>query len=371
MKKLFYITLSLVLLILSGSCDHKKLTILDVDTDILKNWGENIIVPSYKKYQSEVGVLVNDAKKFKTDRTQENFDNLKRSWLNAYKALQKTLIFGSIKSAANTYLVEMANTYPTNPESIDKNIQLIAEGKANQISLEPTYADVQRTYQGFPALDYLLFEDTHTFEYYQGSKGDNTCEYIVLLTEFLQKNIDYVVNDWKIYLEDYISDTDGSSNGAYAMTINSFIKAYEKNIRAEKVGYAGGFIPAQAGKASPEIIEAYYKGNISKELLSIALKSSQDFFNGKHFSENIKGKSLQSALEKLHQKDYVDKINNQYDTIYKAIQTTPKSLKETAISDHKKMKELYIAMQKNVAYYKTYMLAILNVSVGYVDSDGD
>ncbi len=192
-----------------------------------------------------------------------------------------------------------------------------------------------------------------------------------MLTESLQNNIDYVVNDWKIYIKDYINDTDGSSNGAYAVTINSFIKAYEKNIRAEKVGYAGGFIPTQAGKASPDIIEAYYDGTVSKELLKIAVESSENFFNGKHFSKNENGKSLYSALVKLEQKDYADKINNQYTAIYKAIENTPNSLKETAISDNKKMKELYIAMQKNVAYYKTYMLAILNVSVGYVDSDGD
>ncbi len=204
MKKLIYISVSIVLITLLSSCENKKLTILDVDTDVLKNWGENIIVPAYKNYQSEVTVLVSDAKNFKENRTKENFDNLKKSWLNAYKALQKTLIFGFIKSAENTYLVEMANTYPTNPENINKNIQLIADNKANEISLEPTYADIQRTYQGFPALDYLLFEKTHTLEYYQTPKGDDTCTYMVMLTEFLQNNIDYVVNDWKIYINDYI-----------------------------------------------------------------------------------------------------------------------------------------------------------------------
>ncbi len=371
MKKFIYLILFSGVFLFLNSCENKKLNTIPVNLEVLKNWGENIIVPSYKNYQSEVAVLVNDAKKFKTNRTQENLDNLKKSWLKAYDALQKTLIFGFIKSAQNTYLVEMANTYPTNPNSINKNIELIQQNRADEILLDPTYAEVQRTYQGFPALDYLLFSKGHTLDYFKGTKGDSVCTYMVILTEVLQKNINYVVNDWNIYIDDYINDADGSSNGAYAVTINSFIKAYEKSIRAEKVGYAGGFIPSQGGKASPEIIEAYYNGNVSKKLLTTALKSSEDFFNGKHFGKNSSGKSLYWALEDLNQKSYADQINEQYQTIYKAIESTPQPLKETAISDNKQMQNIYMAMQKNVAYYKTYMLAILNVSVGYVDNDGD
>ncbi len=371
MKKFTYSTLFLLVFLFLGSCENKKLNTIPIDTEVLKNWGENIIVPTYKNYQSEVKILVSDAKKFKENRTQENLENLKKSWLNSYKALQKTLIFGFFKSAENTYLVEMANTYPTNPDAINENTKFIEQNKTNEISLNPSHADALRTYQGFPALDYLLFEKNHNLEYYKGSEGDNACTYIVMLTETLQKNIDYVVDYWETYINDYIKDTDASSNGAYAVTINSFIKAYEKNIRAEKVGYAGGFINSQGGNASPEIIEAYYNENVSKELLKIALKSSQDFFNGKHFNKNTSGKSLYWALENQHQKNYADLINKQYQTIYKTIENTPNSLKETAISDNPQMKKLYIAMQKNVAYYKTYMLAILDVTVGYQDTDGD
>ncbi|MBS9767690.1 MAG: imelysin family protein [Flavobacteriaceae bacterium] len=370
MKKLIYITLFFSLLLLFSGCNNKKLNLFKDYKEILQNWSENIIVPSYKNYQTEVSVLVTDAKNFKENRTEENFENLKKSWLNAYKAFQKILIF-NFATAEKVFLIEMANTYPTNPENINKNIQLIANNKSNEINLKPTHADIQRTYQGFPALDYLLFEESHTLEYYQSPKGDDACAYIVLLTNFLKENIDYVVNNWETYINGYIENTDISSNGTYSMTINSFIKAYEKNIRAEKVGYAAGAINAQGGKASPEIIEAYYNGKVSKELLSTALHSSQDFFNGKYFNGDKKGRSLYSSLMELNQKDLANKINNQYDTIYKVIENMPNSLKETAISDNKKMRELYTAMQKNVAYYKTHMIAVLSVTLGYVDSDGD
>lgn len=364
---LFFIGL---LLSFEGCNEKKKIEFLGYNKEILKNWGENIIVPAYKNYQKKVVVLVNASTAFQKDRTEENFQKLKDSWLNAYKAFQKVLIF-NFSFAENTYLIEMANTYPANAEAIEKNIMLIAENKTNEISLKPTYADAQRVYQGFPALDYLLFEENHTLAYYNGVKGDNTCTYIVLLATFLQQNIDGVVQHWERYIHDYINDIDISSNGAYATTINSFIRAYEKNIRAEKVGYAAGAINVQQGKPSPEIIEAYYNEKVSKELLKIAVESSQDFFNGKYFSENKEGKSLRSALEELNQRELGKTINAQYSKVYKAIEDTPNSLKETAISDNYKMMRIYDALQKNVAYYKTHMLATLSVQVGYQDTDGD
>ncbi len=371
MRNLIYILFLVTSLITFNSCNSKKkVEFLGHNKEMLQNWGENIIIPAYKNYQSKVTVLANDTQNFKQNKTEENFQKLKDSWLNAYKAFQKTLIF-NFKFAEKTYLIEMANTYPTNVKSIEENITLISENKTDEIILRPTYADVQRVYQGFPALDYLLFEKNHTLEYYQSTKGDNACIYMVLLTQFLQKNSESVVEHWEKYISTYIEDTDISSTGAYAATINGFVKAYEKSIRAEKVGYAAGAIRAQNGKPAPQVIEAYYNGKISKELLLIALKSSQDFFNGKHFNGTKEGKSLRGALLKLNQKALVSDINLQYDKIYKAIESTPLSLKETAVSDNQKMRELYDVIQKNVAFYKTYMLAALSVPVGYVDSDGD
>ncbi len=365
---LFFLTTSLITL---NSCNNKKkVEFLGHNKEILQNWGENIIIPAYKNYQSKVTALANDTQNFKQEKTEENFNKLKSSWLNAYKAFQKILIF-NFKFAEKSYLIEMANTYPTNVESIERNINLISENKIDKIILIPTYADVQRVYQGFPALDYLLFEKNHTLEYYQSNMGDNACTYMVLLTQFLEENSKSVVEHWEKYLPTYIEDTDVSSTGAYAATINGFVKAYEKSIRAEKVGYAAGAIRAQNGKPAPQVIEAYYNGNISKKLLLIALKSSQDFFNGKYFDGTKEGKSLRQALLKLNQKALVSDINKQYDKIYKTIENTPLSLKETAVSNNQKMRELYDALQKNVAYYKTYMLATLSVPVGYVDSDGD
>ncbi len=370
MRKKTVIILSVSLIFLFIGCKKKSggTEFQGSNKEVLKNWAENIIIPSYKQYQSKVNQLVVDAQNFDKEKTEENFKKLKISWLEAYKLIQKVLIF-DFGYAKNIYFTELSNSYPTNVEEIEKNINLILNKKGDDINFNPTF--LSKVYQGFPALDYLLFEDTHTLAYYKTAKGEATSIYMVKLSQELQKNINAVVKHWNENKEDYINDEDKSITGYYAGTINAFIRVYEKQIRAEKVGYAAGAIKAQNGKPAPEIIEAYYNGEVSKEFLRIALQSSQDFFNGKHFLSDKEGKSLKSILSELKHQKLVDDINSQYTKMYSVIDNTPNSLKETAISDNVKMRELYDVIQVNVAHYKTRMLSALSVQVGYQDTDGD
>ncbi len=338
--------------------------------EVLKNWAENIIIPAYSNYQAEVNKLVNDAKDFKQNTNADNFNKLKNSWLSAYKAYQKVIVF-DIKKAKNIHFLGISNTFPCNIEAIQQNVDLIAQNKATEIDLEPSFVIKKHTYQGFPALDYLLFSENYTVDYYKTKQAKHTVEYIVMLTEALQNNINNIVNYWNKNKDEYINDTDNSVTGAYAATINAFLRTYEKDIRAAKVGYAAGAIKAQNNKPAPEIIEAYYNGKSDKELLKIALESSQNFFNGKHFSDNKTGKSLYSILDSLGHKDLANSINEQYNKIYARISSMPNSLKNSAINNNTSMKSLYDAIQVNVAYYKTQMMAALKVQVGYQDTDGD
>ncbi len=382
LKKIIYLMLGLGLMfLLTNSCKQEKKVYKGQDSSVLKEWGEHIILPAYKHYQGAVHQLDNVAKAFQEERSQETFEALQTAQINAYKALQQVLIF-NFGYAEDCYLVPLANTYPTkvehsanelpNARTIGENIALIKEGKASEVILRQTSASVQHAYQGLPALDYLLFDTGHKLPYYNGEDGDSAAEYIVMLTHFLKKNVDELVEAWdERLLKAYSNDTDGSSNGYYAQTINGFIKAYEKQIRAEKVGYAAGAIKSQSGKPAPEIIEAYYNGKLDKELLKLALKSSQDFFNGKYFGKAQKGKSLYSILVEAKSEALAKRINAQYDLMYQAIDAMPLSLKETALQDNAEMRKLYQLIQKNVANYKTDMLTALNVSVGYQDTDGD
>ncbi len=381
LKKTLTIALLTILSLVLFSCKKEKKVYAGQDPSVLQGWCEHIILPAYKHYQGKVHKLLAQAKKFDEERSEANLAKLKEAEVETYKALQGILIF-NFGYLEDSYLIPLANTYPTkvkhsanelkNARTIEDNIALIKEGKASEILLKQTAASIQHVYQGLPALDYLLFDSEHTLAYYTGVDGDSAAEYIVMLTNFLSETIDEVVSVWdERLLKAYSNDKDGSSNGYYAQTINGFIKAYEKTIRAEKVGYASGSIKSQNGKDSPEIIEAYYNGKIDKELLMLALKSSQDFFNGKYFGSEEQTKSLYSILVDRGSEKLAQRINKQYTLIYQELKAMSLSLKETAVQDNAQLKKLYKLIQKNVANYKTDMLTALNVSVGYQDTDGD
>lgn len=378
MKKsiLFFTILSLILL--TTGCKEKLSgnTLQGADNTVLTTWLEKIMLPAYKNYQTKSENLVEVAKEFNQNTNEATFSALKESWKEAYKAYQHTM-FLDIDVAFNISYLGMSNTYPTavSPENpndkynIESNIALIANGETDKVSLKSTPVEAKQAYQGFPALDYLLFAEGKDVAYFTNNPAAKI--YVVMLTEALKNHIDTVLSYWMTNKDKYINDTDKTINGSYARTLNAFVRVYEKNIRSFKVGLAAGAIRIQNGVPQPEIIEGYYNEEISKELLKIALKSSQDFFNGKEFNGTKEHQSLKQILISINKQDLVNEINNQYDLIYKKIDAMPNSLKYTAKNNTSEMVELYNLIQVNVAKYKTEMLSALKASVDYADTDGD
>ncbi len=206
-----FLSISILSLILFfGSCKKKNNNkeFKGNNKEVLTNWAEHIIIPSYTNYQTKVHQLVNDATNFENDVNENTFNTLKNSWLESYKAFQN----------------------------------LIAQGNAGTIDLQPSFVIKKHTYQGFPALDYLLFHPDYTLEYYQTEQGKHAAKYIVMLARALENNVNKIVADWNNNKDNYINNTDNSVTGAYASTINAFLRGYEKDIRAAKVGYAAGAI---------------------------------------------------------------------------------------------------------------------------------
>jgi hypothetical protein len=64
-------------------------------------------------------------------------------------------------------------------------------------------------------------------------------------------------------------------------------------------------------------------------------------------------------------------INNQFTTIFTVNATLSASLSAQVNSDNAKMILAYDALQQNIIYTKLDMMQALNITVDYVDSDGD
>lgn len=338
-------------------------------TALLTNWADNIIVPAYENYQAKVQLFLTDANTFTTSPTEANLQATRTSWLEAYKAYQYVAMYVMGKSEEIS-LKERTNTYPANATGIEANI---ASGVYDFDLLS------QFDKQGFPALDYMLNgladSDASILAFY--TSNTNATQYRAYLTDVataLKVNIDAVVTDWNSGFRDtYVNNNGVSINSSVNKTTNIFVKNFEKDVRTGKIGIPSGVF--SSGTLFPEKVEGFYKNDISKELLNVAVKATQDFFNGKHFANTTTGESLKSYLDYLNanrnDQKLSDIINNQFATIITVNNTLINSFSEQIVADNSKMINAYDALQQNVVYIKLDMMQALGITIDYVDGDGD
>ena len=371
MKKIILI-LSFISVILACSSSESDINSNNDSFDrtaLLTNWAANIIIPSYENYQAKVVILVTNTSTFNANPSEANLQILRNSWFEAYKSYQKVTAF-YLGKAMDINLKEATNTYPTDNVGIEANIS------SGTYNLE-LFSQFSR--QGFPALDYLInglgTTDASTVSFYTtNSNATKYKQYLTAVTNKLKSNIDLVVSDWNNgYKATYIASNGTAVSSSVNKTTNLFVKNLEKDIRTGKIGIPAGIF--SSGTLFPEKVEAYYKKDISKELLQVAIQAQQDFFNGKHFNSATSGPSLKSYL------DYVNAvrngqnlstiINNQFTTISSTNATLNTNFSQQVSSDNAKMIVAYDALQQNVIYTKLDMMQALNITIDYVDGDGD
>ncbi|WP_444660196.1 imelysin family protein [Flavobacterium columnare] len=371
MKKIaliFGFILALVACSSNGGDDDKSENNFD-RTALLTNWADNIIIPSYTNYQSKLQTLTVSANEFAKAPTETNLQTLRTSWLESYKAYQYISLYNFGKTE-ELNLNMVANTYPTDAAGIETNV---ASGSYN-LSLLSQYDK-----QGFPGLDYLInglsANDALAIEFYKSNaKAANYKKYLTDVIAKLKANADAVVTDWNSgYRATYIANSGTSVTSAVNKTTNLFVKNLEKDIRTGKLGIPAGVF--SGGVKYPEKVEAFYKKDISKELLTVALQAQQDFFNGKYFNSATTGLSLKSYLDYVNAvrdgKKLSDIINTQFAAITTSNTALSNNFSDQITTDNSKMIAAYTALQQNVVYTKLDMMQALNITIDYVDGDGD
>lgn len=338
-------------------------------TALLTHWADNIIIPAYQNYTAKLNVLSADATTFDSNPTVENLTIVRTSWLEAYKAYQQVMLF-NVGKAAEVNFKEAANTYPADANAIEQNIT------AGNYNLE---LFSQFSKQGFPALDYMLNglgnSDTEIVSFYTtNAKATSYKQYLANLTTALNTKSTSILADWNgSYRTTFIASNGTAVSSSTNKMTNIFVKNFEKDIRTGKLGFPAGVF--SNGNLFPEKVEGFYKKDISKELLDVAIKSQQDFFNGKSFNGSATGPSLKSYLDDVkavrNGQNLSTIINNQFAVIYDTNQTLNDNFAQQVSTDNAKMIAAFDALQQNVIYFKLDMMQALNITIDYVDGDGD
>ena len=334
---------------------------------LLENLTNNIIVPTHKNLQSNLDELNNKLINFTNNQTQINLSELRKSYVDTYIAWQSIEMFNLGKAEEIDYVKTM-NTYPCNTTTINNNIteQTYDFNVANW----PSWAS-----QGLPALDYMLYgleSDSNLIinNYTDPINGDKYLNYLNSIINQMIINTNSVVQYWETNKTSFISSDGNTATSSLNLLTNDFIYYYEKGLRANKIGIPSGkwnnYQIYEIG------VEAYYRKDISKQLALEALSACKDFFTGVGFNSNtIDGQSYVDYLTNNGDADISADIISGLDLAKDKINNLDNNFRLQLLNDNSSMLEAYDALQQVVVDLKTDMLISLQITVDYVDADGD
>ncbi|MEM0518425.1 imelysin family protein [Aequorivita flava] len=335
---------------------------------MLANWADNIIIPAYTSFNSKVAEMEAATAAFNAAPTVENLQSLRAAWKDAYVSFQHVSMF-EIGIAEDIRFRNRLNVYPTKVAQIE---DFIASGTYD-FNLPSTIDK-----QGFPALDYMLNglaeNDAEIVTFYTtNSNAEGYKNYLSTLSQTIKSLSSEVLASWTGgYRDTFVANTSSSASGAVDKLTNDYIFYFEKALRAGKVGIPAGIF---SNGTLPQNVEAFYKKDISKELLLEAIDASVNFFNGKSFNGNSTGQSFKTYLDYLNTikngENLSALINNQFTVAKNKANELNANFVQQIETDNSKMLETYDELQRLVVLLKVDMIQALDVNIDYVDADGD
>ncbi|MEJ6806763.1 MAG: imelysin family protein [Saprospiraceae bacterium] len=333
---------------------------------MLEHWVDGFIIPGYKSYLEAIDSMDAKAKKFVADPNISRLNDLRNNFRFAYNAWQEVSMF-EIGRAEELALRKHTNIYPTNREEILSNI--ISE--TYNLTLPSTFDQ-----QGFPAIEFLIYAVSETDILIVDQFNSNVAfkTYLTDLTTKMTVLTREVYTNWTTgYREVFIEDAGSSASSSVNRMVNDYLFYYERYLRSAKIG-----IPAGVFSGSPltNNVEALNVSTptLSKSLYLNSLTSFKDFFDGKS-KYNGNGPSLSEYLGYIQILTSGANISRAIEAaIDNAIEVSnglDDDFKRQVEEDNTKMLATYDALQVVTVLMKTDMLSALNVSIDYVDADGD
>ena len=339
------------------SFDHKEM---------LTNWVDNIIIPSITNFDNSLEIFKESATTFVNAPTTETLSNLKEAWLSSFLKWQHVEMF-DIGLSEEIYYKNRINLYPTNVERIENNISNLNYDLDKPVNFSA---------QGLNSIDYLLFGIGENEDEIISKFSDENLNYGKYLTDLVDKMVSLtyeIKSSWSDeYKSSFISSTDNTASSSINKVVNDFIYYFEKGYRANKIGIPAGVF---SDKPLPDRVEAYYGKNYSKILALEATDAVNYFFNGNYSNDTeSKGLSIKDYLDYLEtdkEEKLSEKINSQLEKIKTKVSELNTNFSEQVNQENLKMLIAYDVIQANVVFLKVDMLQVLNISVDYVDADGD
>jgi predicted lipoprotein len=372
MKKIFLLFIAATLLACSSDTSDNERTDNFDRTAMMTNLADNLIIPSIENLDVLLDELVLTKDNFAAQPDLASLNELRINYVNAYTAWQHVEMYNIGKAEELGYNFQM-NVYPTNVQDITVNI---SNGNYDLDAVNNNDA------VGFPALDYMLYglagTDAEILEFYTTQvESSKHLSYLGDLIDRMKELTSIVLTDWRSsYRNDFVASTENNATSAINMMLNDYIFYFEKGLRANKIGIPAGVFSATP---LPDRVEGFYSKIHSQSFARESLNAVTDFFNGTSAANPMGStaslvgyiNSLESDNLNPGQTSLSSAINTQFQLASDQLNVMDANLSQQVLTDNQAMTLTYDAMQRAVVLLKVDMLQILNISVDYVDADGD
>jgi len=372
-KTLTYLFMTITSVVVMNSCKPDNLNLLTEDFDrapMLENIADNIIVPAYRDFEAKIITLRDDAALI-VGGGQTELDNARASWKEALLAWQNVAMFEFGPGLSVSQRAQF-NIYPTNVTTITSNIAVGGYDLDWASNLDA---------KGLQAVDYLLYglgaTDQDIVDAYnvvvdspeRGAYLLDVCEDMVL-------KANTIVTGWTGGYADFFKGNSGnvSIGSSTSLLVNSINMHFEAYVRKGKIGLPSGVFNGFSQQPMPDHVEAYYYG----QSLGFGIESMRAYgklIMGEHFGSTDFGPGLDQYM------NFVDAniegtnlsylINGQVAVVIQELENLNDPLSNEVITKQQDCIDVFYAMQKLVAYFKTDMASSLGVLITYTDNDGD
>ncbi|RYD56114.1 MAG: peptidase M75, Imelysin [Sphingobacteriales bacterium] len=334
---------------------------------MLTNYADGYILPAYSDMTQKLQALQEQVNSFTADPTDARLTTLQAAWRTAYITWQKVdmLEFGPGEDVSLRMYI---NTHPATASKINSNV---ASGTYNLEQFGNKDA------QGFPAVDYLINGIGSRQEiiaaYTTDAQATACKQYLKDVVAKMQEKVSGVNTAWATYKGTFTQSTGTDAGSSLSKMVNSYVLYYERYLRSGKIGLPLG---AMTGVAAPQLTEAYYTPDLSKELALTALRSVKNFYEGKSYDGATDGQGLRDYMSAIGTKDnngklMSDVIVTEMDEATAALNGLNTTIRDGVSTNRTEVIAIYESLQQVVPVLKVDMVSALGISITYVDNDGD
>jgi predicted lipoprotein len=352
MKNLFLFFISISILL--SACEDGQQGVGTEDafdrSTYLEYYAENIIQPAYNSYDSKLNSLVSDL-----SVQFENFDieAARGSFKSAYIDWQKAALYNFGPALENNILAQ-TNTFPTDTAKINSNVS----AGIYKLSSVSNYDA-----KGFPALDYLLFnEETLT---------ENELNHALSIAQDMKAISAKVVNKWNGDYYNTFIERDGNDVGSsLGIMLNAFNMYLERDFRNGKLAIPLGF--KTGGTPMPGKAEAYYSG-FSNDLLQEGAKAIRTFYLASELDNTGKGLygMLSDIGDRYQSGNLPDEILQATSELISNSENLSSDIGYLSTKNDPLLNDTYTSAKKLVVHFKSNIPSALGIMITYQDNDGD